>query len=244
MTKALGGVSDARAVPLLKAVIVNPKSSTDLRKQGVRSAVKSHEGASMILNLAESDTLPADTRFVAQSELSVVRWPDIKTRSAKTLPPPVGSSAEPLPPVAQLLKQSGDPNQGKSLFNGKAVCSTCHQVAGQGVNFGPDLSQVGSKLGKDALYEAILDPSSGIAFGYEAWLVVLKSDDEAFGLLASETETDLSIRAPGGIVTAYKKSDILKREKQKMSIMPAGLQATMTPGELVDLVEYLVSLRK
>jgi len=62
-------------------------------------------------------------------------------------------------------------------------------------------------------------------------------------LIASETETDLSIKAPGGVVLSYKKADIAGRTKQALSIMPAGLQALMSPDELVDLVEYLTTLK-
>src|SRR6185503_14571653 len=113
-----------------------------------------------------------------------------------------------------------------------------HRVKGQGVDFGPDLSEIGDKLGKDALYEAILDPSAGISFGYEAFQVQLKSGDEPFGLIASDTADEIAIKAIGGIVTRYKKSDILKRDQMKLSIMPAGLQQNMTTQDLVDLVEY------
>jgi hypothetical protein len=45
-------------------------------------------------------------------------------------------------------------------------------------------------------------------------------------------------------VTRYKKNDIAKRQQMKLSIMPAGLQQTMTAQELVDLVEYLIILKK
>ncbi len=72
----------------------------------------------------------------------------------------------------------------------------------------------------------------------------MKNGDEAYGLIASETADELAIKAVGGIVTRYKKSDIAKRAQQKLSIMPAGLQQTMSVQELVDLVEYLSSLKK
>jgi putative heme-binding domain-containing protein len=123
-------------------------------------------------------------------------------------------------------------------------CANCHQVNGQGIDFGPNLSEVGSKLGKDALYEAILDPSAGISFGYEAWQLTLKSGDEAYGLIVSDTPEEIAVKAIGGIVTRYPKRDIVTREQSKLSIMPAGLQQAMTAQELVDLVEYLSSLTK
>ena len=40
------------------------------------------------------------------------------------------------------------------------------------------------------------------------------------------------------------KADIAQREKQKLSIMPAGLQQNMTTQDFADLLEYLASLKK
>ena len=52
------------------------------------------------------------------------------------------------------------------------------------------------------------------------------------------------MKSQGGIVTRYRKSEIAKREPQKLSIMPAGLQQILSTEDLVDLVEYLSSLKK
>ena len=64
------------------------------------------------------------------------------------------------------------------------------------------------------------------------------------GIIVSETPDELSLKGINGIVTKYKKSDIANRAKQKLSSMPAGLQQTMTMQEMVDLVEYLATLKK
>ena len=95
-----------------------------------------------------------------------------------------------------------------------------------------------------SLYEAVLQPSAGISFGYEAWQLTLKNGDEPYGLIASETPTELTLKTIGGAQTKYEKSEISSRVQGKLSIMPAGLQQNMTVGELVDLVEYLSSLKK
>jgi len=63
-------------------------------------------------------------------------------------------------------------------------------------------------------------------------------------LIVSETNDELALKTVGGIVTRYKKEDISRRTKQKLSIMPAGLEQTMSVDELADLVEYLSSLKK
>lgn len=235
---------EGRAVPWVVELVGDAGRDAALRRKAIGVAVRHQEGATALVRMASEGTLPEDMKFTAQSQLASVRWPDIKAAAAKVLPPPPVSGGEPLPPVPELVKRSGDAGRGRLLYFGKATCATCHQVAGQGVNFGPELSQIGTKLGRDALYEAILDPSAGISFGFEAWLITLKGDEEAFGLIVSETETEVSIKAPGGIVSSYPKGSIIKREKQLLSAMPAGLQATMTPQELVDLVEFLASLRK
>ena len=47
-----------------------------------------------------------------------------------------------------------------------------------------------------------------------------------------------------GVIKKFKKGDIASRNQLKTSVMPAGLQATMTPQEFADLVEYLSSLKK
>ena len=72
----------------------------------------------------------------------------------------------------------------------------------------------------------------------------MKDGNEASGLLANETADEVAIKTVGGIVTRYRKSDITNRTKQKVSVMPEGLQKTMTTQELADLVEYLSTLKK
>jgi putative heme-binding domain-containing protein len=245
LLEALGNAADNHAATLVTPLITDASRPAPLRRIAVRAAVKSLEGAKYVLGLARDGKLPDDVRLVASSELNSVRWPPIRTEAAKLLPPPTSKGDSKLPPISALVSRTGDSARGAAVFRRQDVgCINCHQVNGEGVDFGPKLSEIGTKLGKDALYEAILDPSAGIAFGYEGWSIELKNGDEAFGLIASETEDEIVVKAQGGVLTHYKKADVAKREKQAQSIMPQGLQATMTTGEFVDLVEYLASLKK
>jgi putative heme-binding domain-containing protein len=94
------------------------------------------------------------------------------------------------------------------------------------------------------MYESILDPSAGISFGYEAWNVELKSGDELYGIIVSDTPEHVAVKTVGGIVNKCRPGDIARRDQSKLSIMPAGLQQNMSTQDLVDLIEYLVSLKK
>jgi putative heme-binding domain-containing protein len=245
VAQALGNTGENRIVPLLSPMVTDTACDLVLRKQAVRALAQVQAGAAALLKLAEEQKLSADLTLTASTALKEVRWDDLRARAAQILPAPQGRDAQPLPPVSELVKLAGDPVNGAAVFRRDTVaCNKCHQVNGEGVDFGPGLSEIGTKLGKDALYEAILNPSAGISFGFEAWQINLKNGDEAYGLLVSETADELAIKAAGGIVTRYKKGDIATRAQQKVSIMPAGLQQAMSRQDLVDLVEYLSSLRK
>lgn len=245
LAAVLGTVPGRGTRELLLEVVRDPAAGGEVRRQAVRSLAQTREGAEQLLALGQSGELAEELRFTATSELSRARWPEVQAKAAAMFPPLAGQNAEPLPPITELIKRTGDVANGRRVFHSPAAaCATCHRVKGEGVDFGPDLSEIGTKLGKDALYEAILDPSAGVSFGYEAWQVQLKSGDEAYGLLAGETAGDIAIKAAGGLVTRYPISEIQGRQKMKLSIMPAGLHQGLTVAELVDLVEYLATLRK
>ena len=245
VTEALGNTGENKIVPLLSPVVTDGARDLVLRKQAVRALAQVQTGAAALLKLVEEQKLPAELTLTASAALNAVRWEELRARAAQVLPVPQGRDAQPLPPISELVKLTGDPLNGAAVFRRDTVaCNKCHQVNGEGIDFGPGLSEIGTKLGKDALYESILNPSAGISFGFEAWQLNLKNGDEAYGLLVSETADELAIKAAGGIVTRYRKGDIASRAQQKLSLMPAGLQQAMSRQDLVDLVEYLSSLKK
>ena len=242
--EAVGNSRTKEAPPLLASIVADENRDIAVRRQAVKSLAQTQEGAKTLLRLAEEQKLPDNLKFAATSELSIAPWPDIQKKAKEVLPLPAAQNAEPLPPVADLAKRKGDPPKGEKVFNSPtAGCATCHQVKGQGIDFGPNLTEIGTKLAREALYEAILDPNAGISFGYEAWNVELKSGDELYGLIVSDTPQEVAIKSVGGIVTKCRPADIARRDKSKLSIMPAGLQQNMSTQDLVDLVEYLASLK-
>ncbi len=245
IVKALSQTEDSQAVALLLPLLTDTKNPVPVRRAAVSALAKSNEGAAGLLGLAKADRLPEDVKFVAGTELRGARWPQLRAEAEKLFPAPAAKGDQALPPLAELVKRTGDPTKGAAVFRRADVgCINCHQVNGEGTDFGPKLSEIGTKLGKEALGEAILDPSAGISFGFETWNVKLKNGDEALGLIVSETEEELSLKAVGGTVTRYPKSEVTGREKQTLSAMPAGLQQNLTTQDFVDLLDYLASLRK
>ncbi|HTD66161.1 MAG TPA: c-type cytochrome [Candidatus Limnocylindria bacterium] len=245
LIEALGNAKEKQVVPWLAPLIINDNRNIEVRRAAVRALAQTQDGATSLLTMAKEDKLPENLKFSAATELNSARWPEIETETAKILPLPAGQNSQPLPPVSELVKLKGDAAKGADVFRRETTgCIKCHQVRGEGRELGPALSEIGTKLPKEALYEAILDPNAGISFGFEAWQVQLKSGDEAYGLKASETADEVAIKDTNGIVTRYKRSEIASMQQSKTSIMPSGLQMTVTTQELADLVEYLSSLRK
>ena len=245
IAECLSKTPDKRIVPLLTPIVGDSARDAAVRRASVRALARVQEGAAALIKLAQQGKFPEDLKLTAALELRNAPWSSLKSEASESFPFPQARDAEPLPPIPELAKRKGDTAKGAQLFRRETVgCIKCHQVNGEGIDFGPNLSEIGIKLGKEAIYEAILDPSAGISFGYEAWQIDLKNGDEASGLIASETTDELAIKSIGGTVTRYKKADIVKRTKQKLSIMPAGVQQAMSTQELVDLVEYLSSLKK
>jgi putative heme-binding domain-containing protein len=72
----------------------------------------------------------------------------------------------------------------------------------------------------------------------------LKNGDEAYGIKTSDTADEITIKNQTGVSIRYKKADIAKLQQGKLSIMPAGLQTTMSQQDLVDVVEFLSTLKK
>jgi putative membrane-bound dehydrogenase-like protein len=158
---------------------------------------------------------------------------------------PKTKDGEPLPPIAELAKLKGDPEAGAAVFASEAgaKCISCHQVANKGQMLGPPLSTIGQKLSKAQLYESILKPSSGILMGFENWVVRTKKGTIVSGLKTADTFDGITIKDTEGKYHDIAADDIQKEVKQAVSIMPENLSETMTKQELVDLVEYLSTLR-
>ena len=51
-----------------------------------------------------------------------------------------------IPPIAQLTAMTGDAKNGQVKY--QSMCFTCHQIAGAGLSFGPDLTDVGTRRDK------------------------------------------------------------------------------------------------
>ena len=138
----------------------------------------------------------------------------------------------------------GDIAAGKKLFEGVATCSNCHIINRIGKEVGPDLSEIGSKLSREAMYTAILDPSAGISHNYENFSVLTLDGQVISGLKVSDSDKEVVIRTAEAIDRRIPQDEIELVKKSEKSIMPENLHHAFDQQGLINLVEYMASLTK
>jgi len=131
-----------------------------------------------------------------------------------------------------------------AIFRGVATCANCHIVDGFGKQVGPDLSEIGSKLSREAMFTSILAPSAGISHNYENMIALTEDGRVVNGVLVSETDDKLVLRTAEAIDLEFDQDDIVDVKKSEKSIMPENLHHTTDQQGLVDMVEYLMGLKK
>ncbi len=227
---------------MLKAAALNKKRSELFRRSATEYLGGSWGGEDLVLSMLKNKGI--EPRFIPAAVQGVSKAWRLKVRleAQQYLSEAGGGTPDrPMPNAAELSKKTGDVAAGILLYDN--YCASCHQVNGKGIDYGPKLSQIGAKLPKEAQYLAILHPSAGISFGYEGWEIKLKNGSTVVGMIASKTETEMIVKLPGGANQTLKTKDIVSKKQMTESMMPAGFQLAMTDQQLVDLVEYLASLK-
>ncbi|MDZ7694104.1 MAG: c-type cytochrome [Balneolaceae bacterium] len=238
--QVLGNSSTPRSIEILESYFLDQNNEVEMRRAAVKALGDSWNGEQRLVELVKSGIIPESLHAAAAEGLSDSWRGDVR-QLANELTGETQSTETDLARMRELVSMEGTPSEGKEIF--EQSCQICHQVNGQGTEFGPALSEIGAKLPKEGLYDAILNPNNGISFGYEGYTLTLQDGSEVTGIIQSETASEIVLLTPGGYTSTYSKSEISSREQIEQSLMPENLHASMTQQELVDLVEYLSRLQ-
>lgn len=229
-----------KAIGLMERFMLDSTRDIELRKLAVKTFGGPWESEDRLLELAKEKKLPQELHVAASGVFQNVWRATLRTEAVKYLTI-AGKEGKPLPAIAVLVDKKGDVAKGNIVFDRN--CSNCHMINNQGTAFGPDLSEIGAKLSKEGLYNAIIYPDQGISFGFEAWRIKLNDGTTAFGRIISETEDKVEVQYLTNKQSVLKQ-DIVSRTKLENSLMPSNLTSNISEEELVDLVEYLSTLDK
>ena len=108
---------------------------------------------------------------------------------------------------------------------------------------GPDLTNVGRIRSRRDLLEAVVYPSASLVRSYEPTAVETKRGRTYNGIVRRETAEDITLALGADQEVTLKRSSVESMRPGKVSIMPAGIDKILSPGELADLVAFLASRR-
>ncbi|HSJ04251.1 MAG TPA: hypothetical protein VK956_17425, partial [Verrucomicrobium sp.] len=146
--------------------------------------------------------------------------------------------------LASEVHQKGRPDEGRKHFEqGKGTCIACHKADNVGRAIGPDLSKIGAIRRERDLLESILFPSATLARDYEAHAIETSDGQSFTGLIRSHTAEGLLLVDLAGQEKNVPHASIVAQTTLTTSLMPMGLDQTMTEQELCDLVAWLLSLK-
>jgi putative membrane-bound dehydrogenase-like protein len=243
LLNAIGIRGSAPSTALLKGILADAKATPELKSATVRGLARSQQGAKDLVAMAKAGELSGVLPQVAAVAIASCPWGDIRQSAADVLPMPKAKGGEKLPPVAELVKRKGNPANGKAVFAGAGTCAKCHIVNGEGKSVGPDLSGVGAKLSREALYESVLVPSAAISHSYETYTAIMEDGRSVTGLLVSQSPDQVVIRGADSIDVMLPAGQVEELVKQPVSLMPADLATTLSADELVDVVSWMETLR-
>ncbi|WP_395617655.1 HEAT repeat domain-containing protein [Aquirufa sp.] len=137
----------------------------------------------------------------------------------------------------------GSVADGRNIFqyNSTVQCVRCHIVGGEGTNVGPNLKGVASRLTREQLLQALIEPSARIAPGYGTTNFVLTDGQEVSGSIISETDELVQLKTNDAEPLRIPVTRIKSRENLPSGMPPMG--ALMSKREIRNVVEYLSSLK-
>ncbi len=227
---------------VLQKRLNQPGTPPEEKEKVALELASTQQGAYVLFRCADRGLLAKE--LLPKVTEAIYRNPDPGVRALATqyFPRPAKGGA-PLPPVAELLKMSGDAKRGREIFFGAtASCSKCHKVGDQGGDIGPDLTNIRGKLGRDGILDSVLNPSATIAFGYEPWAFVTKDEEVITGFLLAEGDPVI-VKDTAGNRRSIPHGEITERKRQASSVMPDNVALGLTAQELMDIVEFLTTVR-
>lgn len=200
----------------------------DLGRGTFRHATSDTEVAAIIRSGIPGTTMPPSGFSDAQAGTIVAYLRSMAATSAR------GSAA------ANVLR--GDVARGRTLFNGKGECASCHRVNGIGPRVAPDLSDVGAVRAAPELHQKLIDPNALVRPGNRYVELVTKDGATIGGRLLNYDSFSIQVIDSNERLVSLPKSALRDYTFIKASRMPS-YRDKLNADEMTDLVSYLVSLK-
>jgi len=177
---------------------------------------------------------------LAREAARTLRLAGLRPAQAEDKPP-----ADDLDAWNALLAHGGDADAGRRLFFSTLGprCAVCHRFGSRGGTIGPDLTTISKSNSRERIVSSILQPSREIAPSFQPW-VLMTSDGKTYSGLRLAKAGDNGVEPyadDAGHEFTLKSEAIESRQASPVSIMPDGLERTVSIDDLRDLVTFLAA---
>jgi len=245
------------AVADLKARAASAALSTPARKLAADTLafINTEDSAAAMLGLAKDKTSPiaADVLwwlihrssndwavFGVTERLRSEGIVDLSQMKISAAPSPAPLPPEQGPQLAEVLKLQGDATRGATVAQ---RCYMCHNINGQGIEYGPGLTGWGASQPTEVIAEAIINPSKDIAHGYEGHSLTTKDGLQVDGMLLSDGDF-VMIKSMAGLTQLLPREMVRSKPKMQTSLMMSAAQLGLSAQDVADVISYLKQPQK
>jgi putative heme-binding domain-containing protein len=138
----------------------------------------------------------------------------------------------------------GNIDRGARIFyaNQSAQCIRCHSYGDYGGNAGPRLNGVATRLSREQLLEALVNPSARLAPGYGMVTLELKDGRKVSGILAEEKADFLKVKVGSKPDTVIQAANVAKKTYAASSMPP--MRTLLTKKEIRDVISFLATMKE
>lgn len=140
--------------------------------------------------------------------------------------------------LAKVEWTTGDADRGRGVFERRA-CHRCHQVSG---HLGPELKGAVSRMSRDDLFTAILDPNLEVSPAFQTTVIATNSGQVYHGVIVYESPEGTLLQTGPDTTVRITDTEKSSMRKSTQSLMPSGLLDTLSDQDVSDLYAYLRTL--
>ena len=151
-----------------------------------------------------------------------------------------GPRTEAIARYKSILDRPGDPDRGRAVFDRE--CLACHKLGDRGHAVGPNLAGVRRRTAEEVMVN-ILDPNREVSPEFLEYTVALDDGRVLSGLIAAESPSGVTLRGREGVEQTILRRNVEEIASTGKSLMPEGLEKTIPPREMADLITYLLKIQ-
>lgn len=162
----------------------------------------------------------------------------IKSRAAKYLTKMgSGDRSKILSKYQPALSLDADTDRGRKLFT--QHCSVCHKMNGIGHEIGPNLASIRTR-GAESVLVNVIDPNREVNPQYLNYVLLTQDGRAMTGMIAAETASSVTLRRAESASDTVLRVDIEELRSTGLSIMPEGMEKSISVQEMADILAYLM----